>query len=215
MRVLYPGAALRIHDEEIVPIILAAGSSKHLDFPKALAKFGEKTALQLAIDNCIGLSRAIVVLGSEAQKVRPAVPKGARVVFNRHWREGQINSLRCSLRHIPATAAFMIYPVDHCLLRKRTVQALVRAFRNREENKQIVTPQRQGRLGHPIIVASAIRREFFTAETARDIVYRDPGRNLLIPMRTSSIYEDFDTPETYRRSLRKFLGRRRLRPTRD
>src|SRR5262249_38414509 len=108
-----------------------------------------------------------------------------------------------------------IYPVDHALLPKRTVQALVRAFGDREDSKRIVTPQHQGRLGHPIIVASAIRHEFFTAETARDIVYRDPGRKLVIPMRTSTIYEDFDTPETYRGCLRKFLAARRRGPTRN
>lgn len=214
MRVIYPDAALRIHHEEIVPIILAAGSSKHLDFPKALANFGEKTALQLAIDNCAGLGRTVVVLGSDAQKVRPTVPNNVRMILNPRWREGQISSMRCALRHIPANAAFMIYPVDHCLLRKRTVQTLVRAFYNREDSKQIVTPQHRGRLGHPIIVASAIWHEFFSAETARAIVYRDPGRNLVIPMRTSTIYEDFDTPEGYRRCLRRFLAAGRSRPKR-
>jgi molybdenum cofactor cytidylyltransferase len=211
MRVHYSDAALRIHHQEIVPIILAAGSSKHLDFPKAVAKFGSKTALQLALENCEGLGRAIVVLGSDARKIRPAVPKGVCVVLNRRWREGQMSSLRCALRHIPASAPFMIYPVDHCLLRRRTVQALVRAFQSREGSKQIVTPQHQGRLGHPIIVGSAMRREFFTEGTARDIVYRDPGRNLVIPMQTSTIYEDFDTTETYRRCLRKFFAARRVR----
>jgi CTP:molybdopterin cytidylyltransferase MocA len=215
MRVHYSDAALRIHHEEIVPIILAAGSSKHLGFPKALAKFGRKSALRLAVHNCAGLSRAIVVLGSDARRVRPAVPKRVRVVFNQRWREGQISSIRCALRHIPASAAFIIYPVDHCLLRKRTVQALVRAFYGRENGKVIVTPEHKGRLGHPIIVASAIRREFFAEETARDIVYRDPGRNWVIPTRTSTIYEDFDTPETYRRCVRKFLAAHRLKPKRD
>jgi len=209
IRVIYSDAALRTHHEEIVPIILAAGSSKNLAFPKALAKFGRKTALQLAIDNCAGLSRAIVVLGSEARKIRPEVPECGRVIVNRRWREGQISSLRCALRHIPVSAAFMIYPVDHCLLRKCTVQGLVRAFLHRENGKQIVTPRHKGRLGHPIIVASAVRREFFTAETAREIVYRDPRRNLVIQVSTSTIYEDFDTPDTYRRCLRKFLTARR------
>src|SRR4029077_10270234 len=50
--VVYPAAALSTNDEAIVPIILAGGSSKHLDFPKPLARFGDKTALLLAVENC-------------------------------------------------------------------------------------------------------------------------------------------------------------------
>jgi CTP:molybdopterin cytidylyltransferase MocA len=203
--VVYPAAALNVHCEEIVPIILAAGSSNHLAFPKPLAKFGGKTALQLAVENCEGLSQGIVVLGCDARKVRPAVPSGVRVILNRRWREGQMSSLRCALDHVPPGCAFMIYPVDHALLRKRTVKMLVTAFYKRYVGIEIVMPRHNQRLGHPIIVAAALRDEFFSAETARQIVYRDPGRNLVVQMRTSTIYEDFDTPQSYRRCLRRFL----------
>jgi CTP:molybdopterin cytidylyltransferase MocA len=203
--VVYPAAALNVHHEEIVPIILAAGSSKHLAFPKPVAKFGGKTALQLAVENCEGLSQGIVVLGCDARRVRSAVPSGVRVIFNRRWREGQMSSIRCALGHVPLGCAFMIYPVDHALLRKRTVQMLVAAFYKRHAGVEIVMPRHNQRLGHPIIVAATLRDEFFSAETARQIVYRDPGRNLVVQVRTSTIYEDFDTPQSYRRCLRRFL----------
>jgi CTP:molybdopterin cytidylyltransferase MocA len=212
--VVYPAAALRIHREEIVPIILAAGSSKHLALPKPLAKFDGKTALQLAVANCEGLGGAIVVLGSDARKIRPAVPRGVRVILNTRWRQGQMSSLRCALRHVRRSSAFMIYPVDHALLRKRTVQALVRAFHSRDVSKEIVMPQHNGRLGHPIIVAPTLRGEFLYAQTAREIVYSDPRRNLVIRVRTRTIYEDFENPQSYRRCLRKFLGARRSHPKR-
>jgi CTP:molybdopterin cytidylyltransferase MocA len=205
---------LRIHREEVVPIILAAGSSKHLALPKPLAKFGGKTALQLAVANCEGLGGAIVVLGSDARKIRPAVPHGVRVILNTRWRQGQMSSLRCALRQVRRGSAFMIYPVDHALLHKRTVQALVRAFHSRDVSKEIVMPRHNGRLGHPIIVAPTLRGEFLYAQTARQIVYSDPRRNLVIRVRTATIYDDFDTPQSYRRCLRKFLSARRSHPKR-
>jgi molybdenum cofactor cytidylyltransferase len=194
--------------EEIVPIILAAGSSKHLDFPKPLAEFGGNTALQLALENCRGLSRPIVVLGCDAGKIRRAIPQDVRVVLNRRWREGQQSSLLCALRRIPTDSAFMIYPADHPLLRKTTVHLLVSVYRCRHSATRIVMPRHKGRLGHPIIVSAALRREVFAAKTARDVVYRDPTRNLVVPVRTNAIYEDFDTPSSYRDCLRKFLARR-------
>jgi molybdenum cofactor cytidylyltransferase len=193
----------KIERGEIVPIILAAGSSKHLGFPKPLAEFGGRTALQIAVENCAGLGKPIVVLGCDAKKVRAGVPKGVRVVLNRDWREGQMSSLRCALDRVSRSDAFMIYPVDHPLLEMGTVQSLVRAFR-RLESKAIVTPEHNRRLGHPVIIAAELREEFFVTETAREIIYRDAGRNLVVKVRTSAIYEDFDTTSTYKKCLRKF-----------
>jgi CTP:molybdopterin cytidylyltransferase MocA len=206
--VVYPSAALSTKHEEIVPIVLAAGSSKHLDFPKPLARFGDKTALQLAVENCREVGRPIVMLGCDSRRIRRTVPDGVRVICNFHWREGQQSSLRRALDHIPENSAFMIYPVDHPLLRKATVMGLVRAFYRRRKGEKIVMPRHQGRLGHPIIVAAALRSEFFSAETARDIVYRDPERNLVIPVRTNAVYQDFDTVSSYRDCVRKFLASR-------
>jgi molybdenum cofactor cytidylyltransferase len=206
--VVYPAAALSTNDEEIVPIILAGGSSKHLDFPKPLARFGGKTALQLAVENCREVGRPIVVLGCNSGKIRHAVPDGVRVICNPRWREGQQSSLRCALDHIPADNAFMIYPVDHPLLLRTTVEGLVRAFYRRRKTEKIVMPRHKNRLGHPIIVSATLRNEFFSAGTAREIVYRDPQRNLVMHMRTSAIYQDFDTPASYRNCVRQFLAGR-------
>ena len=194
--------------EAIVPVVLAAGSSKHLSFPKPLALFGGKTALQLAVNNCDGVGPTIVVLGCDSEQIRPEVPRGVQVICNPAWRNGQQSSLRCALEHIPPSSAFMIYPVDHPLLRKATVRALVRSFHKRRTGKQIVMPRHNNRLGHPIVVAAALRDEFFSAETAREIVYRDARRNLIIQVRTSAVYQDFDTPASYRNCLRQFLAGR-------
>jgi CTP:molybdopterin cytidylyltransferase MocA len=206
--VVYPAAVLSTNREAIVPIILAGGSSKHLDFPKPLARFGDKTALQLAVDNCREVGRPIVVLGCDSGKIRHAIPDEVQVICNTHWREGQQSSLRCALDHIPASSAFMIYPVDHPLLLRTTVKGLVCAFYRRRKTVKIVMPRHQGRLGHPIIVSAALRGEFFFADTAREIVYRDPQRNLVMPVRTSAIYQDFDTPESYRNCVWQFLAGR-------
>jgi CTP:molybdopterin cytidylyltransferase MocA len=193
--------------EKIVPIILAAGESQYLPFPKALAEFGEKTALAIAIENCAELERPIVVLGCDAELVRPAVPKGVRVVLNLRWRAGQLSSLLCALKQIPIRAAFLLYPVDHPLLQKATIRALVAAFRAREPFRQIVMPRYGRSYGHPVIVVAALREEFFEAEMARDVVYRVPARIKTVASRSSEIFADFNTPESYERCLRQFEAR--------
>ncbi|MGC1482542.1 MAG: nucleotidyltransferase family protein [Candidatus Acidiferrum sp.] len=191
----------------IVPIILAAGSSKHLGSPKALAQFEEKTALLIAIENCLGLERPIVVLGCDAERVRPAVPRAARVVVNRKWRDGQLSSLLCAMKHVPRSAAVLVYPVDHPLVKKRTANKLVQEFRERKSPEEIVMPRHKGRYGHPIIFSAAMRDELFRAATAREVVYQDPTRIRTFEARSSAIYEDFDTPETYGNCLRMYNSR--------
>jgi len=194
--------------EEIIPIILAAGSSEALPFPKALARFGRKTALQIAVDNCAAVGPPIVVLGCDATRILRGAPKSARIVINRKWREGQLSSLQKALESTPSSAAFLIYPVDHALIRRATVMQLVRAFRAREASEEIVMPRRKGAYGHPVIVSAAVRPEFFEAATAREVMYRVPERIRVLEVSTSSIFEDFSTPESYEMRRRKFANRK-------
>jgi CTP:molybdopterin cytidylyltransferase MocA len=193
--------------ETIIPIVLAAGSSQALPFPKALALFGKKTALQIAVENCSFLGRSLVVLGSDAERILPGVPKSAQVVTNRRWREGQLSSLQAALESIASDAAFMIYPVDHALIKRNTVEQLVRAFRTRAPSQELVMPRHKGTYGHPVLVSAAVRSEFFEARTAREVIYRMPERIRVLNVRTSSIFEDFHTPESYEKCLRKFKAR--------
>jgi CTP:molybdopterin cytidylyltransferase MocA len=194
--------------EKIIPIILAAGSSQALPFPKALALFGRKTALEMAVENCSFLGRSLVVLGSDAKRILPSVPKAAQVVMNRRWREGQLSSLLAALENLGGDAAFLIYPVDHALIRRNTVERLVRAFRARSASQEIVMPRHKGAYGQPVIVSAAVRPEFFTAQTAREAIYRVPERIRVLNVRTPSIFEDFHTPESYEECLRKFKARK-------
>lgn len=194
--------------ENIIPIILAAGSSPNLPFPKALAPFERQTALGIAVKNCFFLGASLVVLGSDAKRILPFVPKGVRVVMNRKWRQGQLSSLLAALRKF-RDAAFLIYPVDHALLTRNTLVQLVRAFRSRSASEEIVMPRCQGAYGHPVIVSAAVRPEFFEAQTAREVIYQVPQRIRVANVRTSSIFEDFNSLESYEECLRKFTVRKR------
>jgi molybdenum cofactor cytidylyltransferase len=190
--------------ETIIPIILAAGPSPNLPFPKALAQFGRKNALQIALANCQSLAEPVIVLGSDAYLTRQRLSQSVRVVMNRHWRNGQLSSLQAALKKIPTNAAFMIYPVDHPLIRPATIRQLVRAFRTRSARHEIVMPRHKKSFGHPVIVSAAVRPEFFSAPTARDVIYRHPERIRILTVNTTSIFDDFNSPESYARCLKKY-----------
>ncbi|HYL61279.1 MAG TPA: nucleotidyltransferase family protein [Candidatus Methylomirabilis sp.] len=196
-------------NEKIAPIILAAGSSERFGMPKALARFGGKTAIQIAVENCAGYEMPVVVLGCDAEQVLPEVPRGTKIVVNSQWREGQLSSLLCALEHVAPTAAMLVYPVDHALLVKKDVAQLVKEYRRRRPAEEILMPRYGKQYGHPILLAAALRDELFRAKTARDVVYRIPERLRVFEAQSAAIYEDFHTPETYQECAQEFLVRKR------
>ena len=199
--------------EKVVPILLAAGPSGPLPFPKALAKFGAKTALQIAIENCAGYGRPILVLGCHASRIRAAVPAAIRVLINRNWRAGQLSSLLAALRLVPRGASILVYPVDHPLLTRAVVRRLCRAATGRASAGKIVLPTFRGRVGHPVIFAPEIRQELEAASTAREVVYRDLRRATLVKVKCPGIWLDFNSPASYRRCQRDYAKQSKRQPT--
>ena len=202
-----------LEEDKIVPVILAAGPRASLAFPKALAPFGRSTALERALRSCSGahgFGPAVVVLGSDAETILANWQPQAEtiVVRNPDWREGQISSLRAGLRRVPRNSAFLLYPVDYPLLSTGLLARLRWAYTHRWPGESIVVPEMEGRDGHPILVASELRREFLRAKTARDVVHRKDRQHriLRVPVRDAAIFRDFDSPSTYRLCVRLLAG---------
>jgi len=204
-------------EELVTPIILAAGPRGRLPFPKALAPFGKRTALERAVRACAsspGYAAPVVVLGSEAGEIlaqwKPA--KEITVVRNADWQSGQISSLRAGLRRARRRAPFLIYPVDYPLITAGILSRLRWAYVHRFPGETIVVPAWGGRDGHPILVAPEMRQEFLRATKARDVVHRQdrPERILRLPMRDAAIFRDFDSPGTYRQCVQMLGGRFRV-----
>jgi CTP:molybdopterin cytidylyltransferase MocA len=199
-------------EQAVVPIILAAGSARELDFPKALARFGGNTAVEIALANCRGgsrkLGRPILVLGERAAEVRRQLPGGvlrhADCIVNQGWRQGQLASIKSALRLVPLGSAFMIYPVDLALLTREVIQRLVAGYRRCADRPCIIMPRSRGRFGHPVIFSPDLRPEIMTARTARDVAYRYPKRIHTVSVRTSAIWTDFSTPAEYKHCVRRF-----------
>jgi len=192
----------------VIPIILAAGSAERLGYPQALARFGDLSALNIAVNNCAGLGKPVVVLGYAVRRILPAVPRGVKVVVHRGWRAGQMSSLRAGLRMVPKRGSFLMYPVDYPLLTGRLIRRLVSAFKRRPAGHAIVVPVYRGRRGHPVLFSWSIRSELAHAHSAREVVEKDLGRVKAVEVSTPAIWQDFDTPAAYQRCQRAYLRQR-------
>ena len=180
----------------IFPILLAAGKPSRPGVQNAPINLSGRTRLQIAVENCADLERPIVVLGFESEQLRPTVPANARIVINRKWRAGQLSSLLAGLRKVPPDSAFLLYPTDLVFLTHPVIRKLAAAFLRRAKHQKIIMPVYRARDGHPVIFAPEMQGELAHAQTARDVVYRDPRRIKRVRVSTSAIWKDLGAPPT-------------------
>jgi molybdenum cofactor cytidylyltransferase len=197
-------------------IILAAGESRRMGFPKALLPYplpdGSETTFLRRLVDVMSRSRAepiVVVLGHEAERIRrslPGMPDGAvRVVVNSRYHEGMLTSILAGIQAIeesPAEGALLI-PVDHPDVTPEIVDLLIDRFE--QAPHPIVLPVFQGRRGHPVLFARSVFDEIRRAPEsvgARQVVWDHQGDLLEVEVQEPGIGRDVDTPGDYR-SLRE------------
>jgi molybdenum cofactor cytidylyltransferase len=193
--------------ETIVPLVLAAGDSLRMQRPKALLDFGGRTAIELVLGASreAGLAPAVVVLGRDAEAIRPRLPAGTRVVVNPDPGRGRTSSIRAGLEAIEAAGApadaFLLHPVDSPLVEAQTIARLVAESR---DGAAIAVPVYEGRRGHPALFRRAVFAEFLALgddEPAHRVVRRDPDRVREVPVEDEAVVRRLDTPEEYQAAL--------------
>jgi molybdenum cofactor cytidylyltransferase len=193
----------------IAAIILAAGASERMGYPKALLPYRGRPFLTGILEACqaAGMEHNVVVLGYYEDKIRSTIDlSDAIVATNTELDAGPIGSIRAGIRALagkPVEAA-VIWPVDRPHVGVATVSALVDVFR--ESHGVIVVPTHDGRRGHPVLFGKAVFEELLAApndEGARAVVHKEPARVVEIPVDDMAVLEDFNTPEDYKGLLRR------------
>jgi molybdenum cofactor cytidylyltransferase len=191
--------------ERLVVVVLAAGRSSRMGFPKALAAIGDETALARVLR--IARAHALpvqVVLGFDAERIRAeairarvALAEG-EVVVNAAPERGQSSSLRTGAAAVADGSAVVLWPVDHAHVAAATFTQLLAAFRARAPAIALLVPSRGGRRGHPLFADAAARREFAALrddEPGHVVVRRDARRVQHVEVDDPAVTGDFDTPE--------------------
>jgi CTP:molybdopterin cytidylyltransferase MocA len=165
-----------------------------------LAAPGGETFLDRLI-GVLGLSCSpvIVVLGHEAERIRAGVARTQEAVFvvNHRYTDGQLGSLQCGLRAVPAEAAgFLFMPVDLPLVRTETVAKLVAAV----PGAMLAIPRYEGRHGHPVCCSRELIQEFLglpAGAQARDVIHRHADAACCVDVGDPGILHDIDDREAY------------------
>jgi molybdenum cofactor cytidylyltransferase len=144
-------------------IILAAGESTRLGYPKQIAKYKEKTLLQLAIDaaNASKADKRVVVLGANRDEIKKTFPGSSIAnIPNPHFKKGISSSIKAGMEYMlkydqPDQVIIML--CDQPFVDASILDALIDT--QEKEGKGIIACEYAKTVGVPILFGKAYFKE--------------------------------------------------------
>jgi molybdenum cofactor cytidylyltransferase len=188
---------------EIWAIILAAGESRRMGFPKMLLDFNGRTMIESVIGNVSEskVDKIIVVLGADSEAIVERIGKlGVKYCYNENYKEGMLSSVRCGFRNIPSDYnAVLVFQGDQPLITPDAINTVIEAYLS--SGKGIVIPVYKKRRGHPLLIDIKYRDEIEKLSPdkgLRSLANKFSEDVLEVDTSESGILRDFDTYEEYK-----------------
>ncbi|WP_243735819.1 nucleotidyltransferase family protein [Christiangramia sabulilitoris] len=142
-------------------VILAAGSSSRLGYPKQLVDFKGKPMLQHIIDvaDSFEFGTEVLVLGAAAKEIKDKIePKKFEILFNQNWQEGMASSIRAglekSLEKEKDLEHLLILLSDQPFVSKQRIDALIKE--QLASNSEATFSEYDEDVGVPAIFSSSV-----------------------------------------------------------
>jgi molybdenum cofactor cytidylyltransferase len=187
-------------------IILAAGESKRMGFPKMLLEFNRKPMIENVIEHVAesDTDGILVVLGGGGEKLADLVRKFDVIsCYNENYREGMLSSVQCGFKNLPSDAeAVLVFQGDQPFISPSVIDSVIRAYRS--SDKGIIIPVHNGKRGHPLLLDRRYRAEIDKLdpnEGLRSITVIHSDDVLEVETGDPGILRDFDTYEDYKREF--------------
>lgn len=186
----------------ISAIILAAGKSTRMGYPKALVNFGGRPFLHNVTENFsrAGIENVLVVLGHQSEKIATelALPPHSFVV-NEKYEMGQFSSLQAGIRELDdETEGAFLALVDQPQIGAEVIRGLLASFS--VNPKHIVLPTYRGKRGHPTLFPRKLFEEIKTAPptiSARDILTKHQSDILEVETNDESILWNINSEQDF------------------
>jgi molybdenum cofactor cytidylyltransferase len=190
---------------EIVIILLAAGSSSRMGKPKQQLLIEGKSLLihsvEIAIKSDVG--KVVVVLGSDEEAHRKILNDlSVQVILNPQWQSGMGSSLKAGLKHVlatnPETDAVIVMVCDQPLLTSNHLNSLIQKYR--KTNALLVASAYSNTNGVPALFHHQLFDEILNLSDehgAKKIIQKHQAEVVDFP--DGAI--DLDTPDDYKTFL--------------
>jgi molybdenum cofactor cytidylyltransferase len=174
--------------------------------PKLILPWGSTTVIGQVVATLIqaGIDEIVVVTGSAREEVEAAVDQGSRIavrtVFNpRFGEDDMLVSLRAGMAVLGEDVdAMLVVLGDQPQIEVQVVRSLVEAYH--DNGSPLIVPSFQMRRGHPWVVDRTLWPALLSApngSTMREFLHIHPHKIAYLPVTSSSILRDLDTPEDY------------------
>ena len=187
-------------------IILAAGESRRMGFPKMLLTLNGKTMIEKVIGNVTGsdVDDTMIVLGADRETLIDLVEKlSVKHCYNDNYKEGMLSSVKCGFRNIPSDfEAVMVFQGDQPLITPDVINTVIKAYKL--TGKGIVIPVYEKKRGHPLLISRKYRNEIEKLdfrEGLRSLAYQFSDDVLEVETDDSGILSDIDTYEDYNKEI--------------
>ena len=191
-------------------IILAAGESKRMGFPKMLLIFNGRTMLENVIANVFGsdIDNTLIVLGAERDTITELVNKlSVKHCYNDNYKDGMLSSVKCGFRNLPSDLeAVLVFQGDQPLITPKVINRVIEEYRS--SGKGNVIPVYKKKRGHPILIDRKYRNEIEmldAREGLRSLAYQFSDDVLEVETDDPGILRDFDTFEEYKKEINQIL----------
>ena len=213
----------------IIAIVLAAGESTRMKSDKSgnqlkqLLPFGNKTILASVLQTLLysKVDKFVVVLGYQANQIKKEIKKHKKIelVQNKYYKLGMLSSIKCGVRNAhklfqkkPRSNkpdGILICLGDQPFIHPKIIAKLLAKFYKSPYG--IFIPVYRKKRGHPILIRAAYCNEILRIPLEKGLRYliQTYSSDILeIPVRSSLILKDIDTPEEYQKAVRKY-GKKR------
>ena len=190
----------------ICAIVLAAGRSVRMGTQKLLLPLGGIPVIARIVDELLPspVQQAFVVIGRDGKQIREAL--GSRTVSfveNPDPEGDMLSSVRCGIGALPASCeAALIVLGDQPGVTRQLIAQLTGAHVQKET--AIVVPEFNGKRGHPLLLGARFFTELlqrYDGVGLQGLLNSHPEAVHRIPVGTSQVLDDMDTPEDYQRHI--------------
>ena len=202
--------SLRVLEEKIVILVLAAGPSHRFGKPKQLLEYKGKTLLENVIDNAIQstIGPVLVVTGANHSKLERILKKydSIKTVHHKGWSKGLSSSiqkgLNASRKYFPNLYGILILLCDQPLVNHEHIIDIVRS--HYAYGKKIIASGYGGSYGVPVFFHKTIfgyLDKISETEGAKTVISKLKQDVHVIPNADAEF--DVDTPESYKKLLKR------------
>jgi len=200
----------------VAGIILAAGKSSRMGRMKLLLDVHGKPMLGHVLENALrsALDEVIVVLGEEHERILERIDfKGAAVVFNPDFLNGQSTSLKAGIAAVGESCGAALFLLgDLPLVSPGVIDAILK--KHKATHAPIVVPVFAGKRGNPVLLARSLFPMVLALEGdtgARPLLAAYKDLIETVDVEHDGIHLDVDTWEDYLGIQEKVLSSTRQR----